>query len=68
MDIPVTREVAERWIGRADLELPPEVEFGKTTRGQLLDAMHKRAMKLPGERRRALRGDQEVTRDAAAQP
>ena len=57
---PVTERVANKWLQHALQESLPRIEFGTTTRGDLLDAMYAAVLKLPHDRRRQIRGDQPV--------
>jgi len=68
LDEPVTPDLAARWTEQAELKEPPALEYGKTTRGQMLDIMYDGVLKLPPDRRRSVRGDQPVSQISSAQP
>lgn len=52
---PVPEEVAANWIRWSTLSRPADYVPGKTTRGELLDALYRRVLRLPPEKIGAIR-------------
>ncbi len=56
LSVPVSSEWAEKWITWAGVQRPSDYAPGRTTRGQLLDALYPQVLKRPAEKIAAIRG------------